>query len=696
MPVVQGGVARGLNVMHHFAAYEAMLESLLGPTYPNVPAGLAATDPGQSFAVDNGAGTVTIYLNDGGSAVAQRTLATTAALSAAGAAMLGFEQDSPDAVLRTVEDRLHDTISVKDFGAIGNDLANDRLAIAVAEAFAYARGKSLFFPAGIYRFSSRLPIRVDCYGEGEASVLKATGATIDDTITNEHPVTGPASDITFTGLCFDGNNKARGTHFVGGSRVTVQDCFVRNCLVGGITFYLMQSPKAINNRITDTTYDAALTAADGIFVGDCAFAVIEGNSIARFERIGIVVDSIGAGGSIFPRVANNDISGASNCDDSVGEYNAGIWFEVTNGGVIIGNHVSDIAGDPETRGQTSGRVLGITVHAVGDTREALVLCTGNTVELGDISNQAYPAYNAAGSGQRANIVFHGNIARFCGKGLGVVGGMNSLDVRGFAVDHITRVNNSDGAIIVALERTVNKLTIDDLTVTNATDSVGSDDWGDVHFASTTAGATISVFTIRNVHGVHMMMTPNSGACARLHIEHSSLYYGAASNLYCLSAMHVTAAHSTFLYSSRGFAGLMNQNIIDGATSRWFLTACLFIGGDQVISGADGIRAFWNSCDFQGSSIRFGLSENVDRLLKFEGCSFNEYSATEGAIKGNYENTNTGLRLIVQNCDFNRSTNVPPIRLWSAQPGTVILSNNVHSSTALTDMAPTSATNNVVG
>src|SRR3546814_14416208 len=44
----------------------------------------------RSFAVDNGDGTVTIYLNDDGSAVEQRTLATTAALSSSlGGVMVG-------------------------------------------------------------------------------------------------------------------------------------------------------------------------------------------------------------------------------------------------------------------------------------------------------------------------------------------------------------------------------------------------------------------------------------------------------------------------------------------------------------------------------------------------------------------------------------------------------------------------------
>lgn len=59
------------------ALSSAVAESAAGPTYPNTTSGLAATSSGQSFAVSNGNGTVTVYLNSAGVAVAQRTLFTT-------------------------------------------------------------------------------------------------------------------------------------------------------------------------------------------------------------------------------------------------------------------------------------------------------------------------------------------------------------------------------------------------------------------------------------------------------------------------------------------------------------------------------------------------------------------------------------------------------------------------------------------
>jgi len=131
------------------AASAATAEALIGPTYASTALGLAATSNGQSFAVNPGTGVVTIYLNSAGSAVAQRTLATTAylaastgaaqigavdgaggtlwttvagfisrLLSSAGSASIGFLQAGTSAVARTAQDKLRERINVKDFGAL--------------------------------------------------------------------------------------------------------------------------------------------------------------------------------------------------------------------------------------------------------------------------------------------------------------------------------------------------------------------------------------------------------------------------------------------------------------------------------------------------------------------------------------------------------------------------------------------------
>ena len=59
-----------------------------------------------------------------------------------------FTQEGAGAVTRTVQDKLEEFVSVKDFGAEGDGVTDDRAAIAAAVVA--ARGKSLFFPEGQY------------------------------------------------------------------------------------------------------------------------------------------------------------------------------------------------------------------------------------------------------------------------------------------------------------------------------------------------------------------------------------------------------------------------------------------------------------------------------------------------------------------------------------------------------------------
>lgn len=125
----------------------ATAEAASGPTYASTAAGLAATTSGEAFAVDAGGGLVSVYLNSSGTAVLQRTLATTGALAASGgSALVGFLQSGTGATARTVQAKLRDVVSVKDFGAVGDGAANDTAAFNAAATAA----STVRVPAGTY------------------------------------------------------------------------------------------------------------------------------------------------------------------------------------------------------------------------------------------------------------------------------------------------------------------------------------------------------------------------------------------------------------------------------------------------------------------------------------------------------------------------------------------------------------------
>lgn len=70
----------------------------------------------------------------------------------AGSAAVSFLQAGVGAVVRTVQDKLTDRVSVKDFGAVGDGVADDSAAIQAAIEDRAARGGGVItFPAGTYR-----------------------------------------------------------------------------------------------------------------------------------------------------------------------------------------------------------------------------------------------------------------------------------------------------------------------------------------------------------------------------------------------------------------------------------------------------------------------------------------------------------------------------------------------------------------
>lgn len=86
-----------------------------------------------------------------------------------GDALIGFKQPLPDTVPRTVHDKLAESISVKDFGAVGDGVHDDRAAIQAAVDSFGDVGGAVFFPAGKYDVTSEIVIlnmRVTLQGAG--------------------------------------------------------------------------------------------------------------------------------------------------------------------------------------------------------------------------------------------------------------------------------------------------------------------------------------------------------------------------------------------------------------------------------------------------------------------------------------------------------------------------------------------------
>ena len=84
----------------------------------------------------------------------------------------GFIQAGTGAVQRTVESKLQDVVSVKDFGAVGDNVTDDTAAIQAA--ITAATGKAVYFPAGVYKVTSTFQVNNEgatLYGDGVGKVF---------------------------------------------------------------------------------------------------------------------------------------------------------------------------------------------------------------------------------------------------------------------------------------------------------------------------------------------------------------------------------------------------------------------------------------------------------------------------------------------------------------------------------------------
>lgn len=115
-------------------------------------------------------------------------LGLTDVISPNGSTLVGYRQ-SPNAMARMLSDRLRESVSVTDFGALGDGVNDDTAAIQRAVDYVESRAdltsgsnspangpQNLFFPAGHYRITDRILITrsMSVYGDGHSEFSSGT------------------------------------------------------------------------------------------------------------------------------------------------------------------------------------------------------------------------------------------------------------------------------------------------------------------------------------------------------------------------------------------------------------------------------------------------------------------------------------------------------------------------------------------
>jgi hypothetical protein len=123
------------------------------------------------------------------------------------ATKLAFTQAGTGATARTIDSKLKDTVSVKDFGAVGDGVADDTAAVQAAiNALTIGGGGTVYLPKGIYICTTlNLKNRVVLQGAGRgATVLKLKAGTDANLLVVE----AAGALMGWHSLTFNGNQEA--------------------------------------------------------------------------------------------------------------------------------------------------------------------------------------------------------------------------------------------------------------------------------------------------------------------------------------------------------------------------------------------------------------------------------------------------------------------------------------------------------
>lgn len=165
----------------------------------------------------------------------------------AGASLIGFIQAGTGAIAQTVQDALRERVSVTQFGAKGDGVNDDTVAIALADAYARSIGAVLRFPAGTFMVS-QVVVYTGSNWEGsgrDATTIKQIAGSNKDLVYgyNSNANWGSSAPTNLVNgyairyITLDGNrsgNTSGSGLAVYGSRPILEDVFIKNCAEHGM------------------------------------------------------------------------------------------------------------------------------------------------------------------------------------------------------------------------------------------------------------------------------------------------------------------------------------------------------------------------------------------------------------------------------------------------------------------------------
>jgi hypothetical protein len=324
------------------------------------------------------------------------------------------------AVQRTALTKFRDTVSVKDFGAVGDGTTDDRAAIQAAIDSCITLDRTLFFPSGVYAMSSftnsGAGIQIDLVTPANALRMEGESATIKSTTTTQAAfmfyVRGSVGkNLSLKGLTFDANLKSQDCFrhddkLQGVAVVEIDDCVFKNGfgiqngvpvgagfwkssvgleLLGGYKFINLTNSQFTNFKRSELTADDT------------------------FETAGVGIGVNTDGGTFYPQ--NTNVSGCY-FNDINNNQTANVAQNVNADGLkIFGGAVLGSSYEASTATVSNNHFINCQGRAIKVRNDETVI-TGNTIRyavqpIKDGSGQINCQFEC---GIVSNNVFHYDVA----------------------------------------------------------------------------------------------------------------------------------------------------------------------------------------------------------------------------------------------------------------------------------------------
>ena len=327
-----------------------------------------------------------------------------------------FLQAGTGAVVRTSQDKMRETVSVKDFGAVGDGVTDDTAAIQAAINSLSLTGGSIYLPPGVYNISSKIVV-----GNGTTTTVS--------TRNNVRLIGAGSGSSAADSLNFGAGTRIKWTGAAGGTMIEfagpVSACSTDNLMLdcAGVAAIGLDIIHAFSSRFSNIVIsqytglglraksrDAAISGMvrgcdDNVF--DTVKCIYPGNTAANGADFGSSNPTVGG------TVVGMSRCSVLNCFFVAGETGTALTLRYFDNNTFIGTTLTTLAAIP-----TSGNALKIAPPATAVTfpHEVVFLncpiigtrsIEGSWMDLGSAAN-GVTFYPQTFSDDAVNTVTHQN------------------------------------------------------------------------------------------------------------------------------------------------------------------------------------------------------------------------------------------------------------------------------------------------